>query len=173
MFKVVSELSVESFSTLDTASKAVRIWRDRPNVVNRRLCGSSDIWTQNRIQSGCRLIDIVVQKLEETHPNLSLEYINHFKAIFGVVVDENDAVLCKDRTQADNCSNTCDDGVSTFSSEDNECALQSSRLTDQNNSKLVCVVVRKLLPRSLAKFKTTLEVVATMKELDSGRPSLF
>jgi len=155
MFTVVPELSVESISTLDTACKAVRIWRDRPNVVNRRLCGSSDIWTQNKINSDCCLIDTLFQKLVEAYPNFCLEEINHFKTIFEVIAGENDTSLCKYRK------------VSTFSSGDNECSLQNARLADQRSNCLQEVVMRKLLPRSLVKFKTTLEVVATMKDHDS------
>ena len=159
--------SFESGSTCETADEAIRLWTNRPNVVNRRLCGSSEIWTPDIGDFGNDVIDALVQNQVENFPQLPLDDINSWKAILRLIAGENEPSLSEHGSRGGNCHRKSDAGdIISVSSEGDQYLLPSARNKGQGKVVFKHVVFRKLLPRSLVKFKTTIEIVATT--LDSG-----
>ena len=168
MMKVGAVLSFDSISTCETADEALKIWRNRPNVVNRRLCGSSEIWTPDIGDSRSDIVDSLVQKLKDDLVQLSSDDISELKNVLGLIAGENEPSLSKYRSQGGNCHRKVDHNISVMP-EGDEYILSNGRQNSQGDVMFNHVMLRKLLPRSLVKFRTTIEIVATT--LDSGKLS--
>ena len=170
MLKAATVLSFESVSTHETAEEAIKIWKIRPNVVNRRLCGSAEIWTANADGARIDIVDDLFGKLKEQYPQLSLKDTNELRTVLGVKSNEDDAFLYSKVAQS-NCLSRSDVVVDETCTVDGSGACTLSNIPRRDiptADRINHIVLRKLLPRSLVKFRTTVEIVAKTENLDSG-----
>lgn len=156
MFSAVEILSLNAVSTCVSADEAIRIWRTRPNVVNRRLCGCSEMGkvnTESYENDGRMLgtlVDVIAQKAMELFPQLSLE---------------NTDKLIKQLDILSACGSGMELGCNGRDENDKgELHGESGAFKEASKCrKLVDVTFRKLFPRSLKKFKITVEIIATFE----------
>lgn len=146
MSTLVNVLSLETVSTLDAADEAVRIWKNRPNVINRRLCGCSEIWAlrkdrheQEDSELDCNeFVDTVVKTLLENFPEISIEELYELKTVLNTLWGESFPTQGKERE-----------------------IKYTINLSE--------IVLRKLLPRSLRKFKITVEIIVSFEKFCPGK----
>ena len=182
MFSVVNALCLETASTNATANEAIRIWKDRPNVVNRRLCGCSEIWTLGRKEIlGSKKIGhdnegvarTIIDKLIRDYPHFSVEDANKLCNVLRLLFEENKTNFSVSKGLNENYGKHDDDDDIASQEFVAKPKSPSQTVKDPLNMKLEHVVLRKLLPRSLHKFKITVEIIATKENLNSGISKLF
>ncbi|XP_065054709.1 probable tRNA (uracil-O(2)-)-methyltransferase [Rhopilema esculentum] len=147
-------------SSWETATEALRVWKKRPNVVNRRLCGCCEVWSAKIPANGHKSVDSKLPK----------------ETIFTSTIIEKVSNLFPDSNHKDlDCLSSILNSI-WCSFEMRFCPNNDSRgdlLVGDNWEIHLCL--RKLLPRSLKKFRITLEIVVTflVKNSDPGSSHSF
>ena len=144
-------------SSWETATEALRVWKKRPNVVNRRLCGCCEVWSTKLQANGHQSVDsklpkdtffssTIIEKISSLFPDLNCKDLDSLSSILISI---------------------------WYSFEMSYCPNNDSRgdftvVVGDNWEIHLCL--RKLLPRSLKKFRITLEIVVTflVKTSDPG-----
>ena len=139
--------SVETSSTPASVQESINIWKERPNLVNRRLCGCVNFW--NKSYSWPR----ITQDWNELYASVSKEVVEEISAQYGSVSDSklDDLGLNIKRFLV-----SCLEYYKTDEESEEEKQPQQQQPD-------IDFQLRKLLPRSLNKFQITIELIASRK----------
>ena len=162
MSQIIKNCSLQSSSTYGSAEEAIRVWKERPNVINRRLCGCGNFWSKSYNNE---------LKTEKNHQSfikfLSDEIVEHLTEIRSIHTDRQPFKDDLNRTlnaifELSFESKVKFDVRPIKSDNDEQC------LDEEIPGMKLDLTLRKLLPRSMKKFKITIELVLSFARTCSG-----
>lgn len=154
MAQIIENCSLKSSSTYETAEEAIRVWKERPNVVNRRLCGCGNVWSKSYEQK-------IENKKDPTFIKSFIdEIIEHLTEIKSISTDIQASVDLNRTLNA--ILDFAFDVRPIKNDDDGKC------FDEETSGMTLDLTLRKLLPRSLKKFKITVELMVSFVKTCSG-----
>ena len=156
MSQIIRNCSLQSSSAYGSAEEAIRVWKERPNVVNRRLCGCGNFWSKNYNEL----------KIENKNDQSFIKFLTDemFEHLTEIKSIHNDGQPFKD--DLNRTLNAIFDFA--FESKVKFDVDDEQYLNEETPGMRLDLTLRKLLPRSMKKFRITIELVLSFARTCSG-----